>query len=62
MVSEYCAGGDLQSLLDQDGYLPESAIKVIAVLWHGLRIRSDIFSSLLRCLSVCLFVYLGVRC
>lgn len=34
VVSEFCAGGDLQSLLDQDKSLPESAIRVSVPFFH----------------------------
>lgn len=32
LILEYCTGGDLLSLLKQDGRLPEAAVKVNAVL------------------------------
>lgn len=50
IILEYCTGGDLLSVLRQDGYLPEPAVKV------QLRSNSLLKSiMLLRCLELILW-------
>lgn len=39
LILEYCTGGDLLSLLKQDGKLPEAAVKVKAALQRAQRRR-----------------------
>jgi serine/threonine protein kinase len=36
---EYCTGGDLQSLLKQDGHIPEASVRIFALdLLAGLKV------------------------
>ena len=46
LILEYCTGGNLETILKQDGHLPESAIKIF-----GLDIISGIKVMLHFCLT-----------
>lgn len=39
LILEYCTGGDLQSLLKQDGHIPEASVRMFALdILAGLRV------------------------
>lgn len=39
LILEYCTGGDLESLLKQDGYLPETSVRIFGLdILAGLKV------------------------
>lgn len=50
LILEYCTGGDLESLLKQDGHLPETSIKIFGLdMLSGIKVRGQLLSL---CLNV----------
>jgi serine/threonine-protein kinase ULK4 len=40
LILEYCTGGDLESLLKQDGYLPETSVRIFGLdILAGLKVK-----------------------
>ncbi len=40
LILEYCTGGDLESLLKQDGYLPENSVRMFGLdIVSGLKVK-----------------------
>jgi serine/threonine-protein kinase ULK4 len=40
LILEYCTGGDLESLLKQDGYLPETSVRIFGLdILAGLKVE-----------------------
>jgi serine/threonine-protein kinase ULK4 len=49
LILEYCTGGDLETILKQDGYLPEASIRIFGLdIIAGLKVSffSQLFLSL----------------
>jgi serine/threonine-protein kinase ULK4 len=45
LILEYCTGGDLESILKQDGHLPETSVRIFGIdIVAGLKVCSVIFS------------------
>lgn len=45
LILEYCTGGDLETILKQDGHLPETSVKIFgADMLEGLKVSSFTFS------------------
>lgn len=42
LILEYCTGGDMLSLLNQDGRLPEAAVKVLYNIYKHVPIHAPI--------------------
>jgi serine/threonine protein kinase len=42
VILEYCTGGNLETILQQDGHLPESAIRIFGMdMVAGLKVRGS---------------------
>jgi serine/threonine-protein kinase ULK4 len=49
LILEYCTGADLESLLKQDGYLPEISTKAFSL---------DILAGLKVIINKCIYLYI----
>lgn len=58
LILEYCTGGDLESILKQDGHLPETSIRIFGVdIVAGMKVSSGTAFCILWRLTL---VYLHV--
>jgi serine/threonine protein kinase len=58
LIIEYCTGGDLQSLLVQDGHLPEASVQMFGCdIFAGLKV---FISTCYRYTSTAINIYLYI--
>lgn len=51
LILEYCTGGDLETILKQDGHLPETSIRIFGVdMVAGMKVCIYIFLIMRICL------------
>jgi serine/threonine-protein kinase ULK4 len=59
VILEYCTGGNLETILRQDGHLPESAIRIFGLdIVSGLKVDQFLFFLfLIQFVDFCLFLF-----
>jgi serine/threonine protein kinase len=63
LILEYCTCGDLQSLISQDGHLPEASVRMFALdVINGLKVRGHMphYSDQSYCFLPIVFTYAGL--